>query len=198
MNTTRDNTASVVLATRQNIRHTRNRATRAPKRTPSRPRFEPSSSGLACPSPKDRNAESPRRRAHSRKPCPVSASRRTATKTPGYSTTGKPEGLIKQITRGAQEIGDSIVNLIEQAGGTITFGDDEQPAAEAAAPAPAPAAPRIAEIRCGACQHHKPLLRLNIAKAPYLYANPETLLATLEEAAAALRAGCDAGHVVPQ
>jgi hypothetical protein len=103
----------------------------------------------------------------------------------GYSTTAKPEGLVKQITRGAQEIGDSIVNLIEQNGGTITFGD-EPPVAEPA-PGPAPT-PRIAEIHCALCNTR--LLRLNIANAPHIRISPENLVAMVGQ----LTADCDSGH----
>jgi hypothetical protein len=107
-------------------------------------------------------------------------------KLPGYSTTAKPEGLVKQITRGAQEIGDSIVNLIEQAGGQITFGDVEP--APAAASAPAAAEPRIAEIHCAFCNTR--LLRINIANAPHLRINPENLAAMISS----LTTDCDTGH----
>jgi hypothetical protein len=105
-------------------------------------------------------------------------------KLPGYATTGKPDGLIKHITRGAQEIGDSIVNLIEQAGGTITFGDEPAPAE----PAATPQAPRIAEIHCALCNTR--LLRINIANAPHLRINPENLAAMIES----LTGDCETNH----
>jgi hypothetical protein len=111
-------------------------------------------------------------------------------KLPGYATTGKPDGLVKQITRGAQEIGDSIVNLIELAGGTITFGDE--PAAAEAAPSAPASALRIAEIHCALCNTR--LLRINIANAPHLRINPENLAAMIES----LTSDCETNHGIAQ
>lgn len=102
----------------------------------------------------------------------------------GYSTTGKPDALAKQITRGAQDIGEAIVALLEAHGYPLTHADDA-PATEAPTTT---RQPEIAEVRCHLCNCR--LMRINITGAPHLKVNPEAFLAGLRD----LTHDCDTGH----
>lgn len=87
---------------------------------------------------------------------------------PGFANQLLPDSLQQEISQAAQDIGESIINLLETNGYTVT----NQPAT-----IEPPATPTVANVHCSLCDTR--LLQINLVNPEHTLTNGPLFLKTL-------------------